>query len=164
MPANQNIDYDYSDYQVFEFEKDSLLITEAKIQSYSAYPEGWCYGEGLVFSRAVINAAITLNALSMEKGFLNTDTFPGPDGGIKLAIYQEDICLEFTINSDLTIIFVREEGENEPSPLSLSLDEAKNKINDFAEEIWSLGCSKANGTTGTVVYGWTTHSSHQLTR
>jgi len=160
--TNQSTEYS-STYFAIGYDEESLLDTSSKIQSYSEYPEGWCYGEGLAFSEATINAAVELNEKSQESGFLITDAFPGPNGDIKFTIYHESIYLEFNVDPNLAVTFVREEGDEETQSANLTLEEAITRIDDFAEEIWSSDFFLSSGTTGSKTVLWITHSNPPLT-
>lgn len=162
MPTNPNIEFS-SYYQTFSIDEESLLDTEAKIESFSQYADGWCYGEGLSFSDEVRQAAIELNNTALLVGLLNTDAFPGPDGEILVSIYHNNINIDIYIFPNLVATFVKEENNTEVErEEEISLDEAEAKIIEFAENIWLSDYSLSTGTTEQKVSGRTGHSNYQL--
>lgn len=149
-------------YNSYKISEENLLTTKTKIQSFSEFPEGWCYGEGLAFSAAVLGIANELYESTKAHGLLTTDAFPGPEGEIRFKIYYKDTCLVFTINPNLMVNYVRENGGQENQPDNITLDKSKRIIQNYAEELWSLDCFQSTGTTGTKTSLKTGHSNHQI--
>lgn len=115
-----------------------VYATEQKILGFAQFHSGWCYGRGQAFSREVIRIAKSLNRKAIAAGFIETDAFPGPEGEVRVTIYREPDYLEFTVNPDLTVNFVREnkDREFEPFPL-LTAQNAEIEIERFSRELWT---------------------------
>jgi hypothetical protein len=75
-------------------------ITVRKISSFLRLVPGWNYGEGDTFNEDIIDRAIELHKLLLSFVFYETDAFPGTDGSIMVTAYDNDDCLEFTIETD----------------------------------------------------------------
>jgi len=109
--------------------------TETRIRSFSALGAGWHYGEGSGFALDVQNAALSMNALAVELGLIETDAFPGIDGGILLTICHGDHYIEFRVETDCRVSFCRELNDQEiEDRAQLSLDEAKQVLRNFRKE------------------------------
>jgi hypothetical protein len=80
-------------------------------------------------------------------GFAETDAFAGADGEIQVAIYHGDVYLEFTVDPDERVRFVREDGEVETARRpNLSLVEAISTLKDS----WTDVCHSSGLSTATT--------------
>lgn len=111
--------------------------TVQKIDGFGELEPGWCYGEGQSFTEDVLDAAIELHQAAAEGGFLRTDAFPGPNGEVRVTIYDEESYYEFTMENDGSITFVHEVNGDERADEHLSLEDAKHKIEELANTKWS---------------------------
>lgn len=103
--------------------------TQKKIWSFKSLTKGWHYGEGVPFTKDLLERAIALNQDALNFGFFETDAFPGISGEIMLVIYHENQDLEFTIETNGQITFVHEiDGEEILYEESLSFEDAKTKM------------------------------------
>lgn len=106
--------------------------TVKKIRSFKQLTQGWSYGEGKPFKDSILNDAISVIREAFNLGFNITDAFPGLDGEVMCTIYHEDHYLEFTLEPDGNVTFVREKSDDEICYLEgLSLQDAKEKIREF---------------------------------
>lgn len=113
--------------------------TIGKVYNFKNLKDGWHYGEGISFQNSTIDNAISLIKQAVKLAFYATDAFPGLDGEIMCTIYFRDHYLEFIIESDGSITFVREEGDEEVCyQEGLSLQDAKEKIKEFRNETWNI--------------------------
>jgi len=131
--------------------KNQINATEKKINSFKALPVGWHYGSGIAPLAKVLDLAIRLNQYAGIMGFEATDAFPGIDGEVLLTVYDGDIYLEFSIEVDGSINYIREQGDKEvDSDDKISLHQAINYI----EKIGILKCrSSARSTRNTTIRG-----------
>lgn len=119
-----------------------------KIKSFRHLPKGWYYGEGVAASQDTVDTAAELHANAMILGLLKTDAFPGINGEIRITVYHGTIYLEFTIETDGLITFVREDYRRvTDSQTNLSLDDALNILRDAGREIWDSFGFSITGTT-----------------
>jgi hypothetical protein len=117
--------------------KNQINATEKKINSFRTLPVGWHYGSGIAPLDKVLDLAIQLNQWAGFMGFEATDAFPDIDGEVLLTVYDGDIYLEFFIEADGSINYIREEGDKEvDSKEKISLHQAINYI----EKIGFLKC------------------------
>jgi hypothetical protein len=117
--------------------KNQINATEKKINSFKALPVGWHYGSGIAPLAKVLDLAIRLNQCAGLMGFEATDTFPGIDGEVMLTVYDGDIYLEFSIEVDGSINYVREQGNEEvDSDDKISLYQAINHIVNIGFSKW----------------------------
>lgn len=115
----------------------ALQTTVRKIRGFAQLKTGWHYGEGIPFEQSILNNAIALNREAIRSGFLETDTFPGLNGEVVLAIYFADHYLEFIIEPNGSITFYYEKGDEEIAyQEGLPLQDAKEKIRQFRAEKW----------------------------
>lgn len=87
--------------------------THQKLHSFKSLDTGWCYGEGVPISDAIVALACQLNDAAWSAGFHATDAFPGIDGGISLTLYQGEDFYEFILKHEGTITFIHERGDQE---------------------------------------------------
>jgi hypothetical protein len=126
--------------------KNQISITEKKINSFKSFPVGWHYGSGIAPVAKVLDLAIHLNKHAGLLGFEATDAFPGIDGEVMLTVYDGDIYLEFSIEVDGSINYIREQGDKEvDSKEKISLHQAINYI----EKIGILKCRSSVRSTRT---------------
>jgi hypothetical protein len=105
--------------------QESLTQTTAKILSFGELPVGWHFGGGVPPAKETIAAALHLNREAEASGFDKTNAFPGIEGEIQVTAHLGALCLEFTIERDGGITFVKEKGGQEIAYESgLTLDEA----------------------------------------
>ena len=95
--------------------KDMSFTTEDKIKGFKNLEKGWHYGRGIKFSDKVINQSLELLEAINLAGYSRTDAFPGLDGEIELAIYNNDVYCVITLESDenwkFNIIFENDDEE-----------------------------------------------------
>lgn len=109
-----------------------------KILDFKDLPEGWHYGEGFPITEKVIKKAITIDKEAFNNCFFETDAFPGINGEIMVTIYYRDYCLEFTIENNGSVTYIREHNDKEVSyEENITFSEALNRIKTFKEEIWN---------------------------
>ena len=109
--------------------KNQINATEKKINSFRNLPVGWHYGSGIAPLAKVLDLAIRLNQCAGLMGFEATDAFPGIDGEVLLTVYDGDVYLEFSIEVDGSINYIREQGDKEvDSDDKISLLQAINYI------------------------------------
>jgi hypothetical protein len=117
--------------------KNPISATEQKINSFKDLPIGWHYGSGIPPSDKILALANQLNRYAGLMNFEATDAFPGIDGEVMLTVYDGDIYLEFSIELNGLINYVREQSDEEvDSREQISLHEAINYI----EKIGILKC------------------------
>jgi hypothetical protein len=109
--------------------QESLAQTTAKILSFRELPVGWHFGGGVPPMNETIAAALKLNQEAEASGFDKTNAFPGIEGEIQVTAYLGALCLEFTIERDGGITFVKEQDDRELFYESgLTLDEAITRL------------------------------------
>jgi len=127
--------------------KNQINATEKKISSFKSLPVGWHYGSGIPPSDKVLLLAGRLNSCAGLMGFEDTDVFPGIDGEIMLTVYDGDIYLEFLIEVDGLINYIREQGDKEvDSKEKISLLQAINYIVNIGISKWRLSVSSIRST------------------
>lgn len=124
----------HADWQHWKLTKsEPVNVTKDKIESFRSLEAGWNYGEGLSIDPEIISMAIDLNQYALNKGFWETDAFPGPDGSLRVTVYEEKDYLEFTIKADKKVTFIHEIGEEEKDSAELTIDNSKIKISDLSD-------------------------------
>jgi len=127
--------------------KNQINATEKKINSFKFLPVGWHYGNGIPPSDKVLGWASRLNLYAELAGFEATDVFPGIDGEIMLTVYHGDIYLEFSIEVDGSINYIREQGDKEvDSKENISLHQATSYIEKIGILKWRLSESSIQNT------------------
>lgn len=127
--------------------KNQINATEKKINSFRNLPVGWHYGSGIAPLAKVLDLAIKLNQWAGSMGFEATDAFPGIDGEVMLTVYDGDIYLEFSIEVDGSINYIREEGDKEiDSKEKISLHQAINYIKKIGLSKWRLSVQSTRNT------------------
>src|SRR5215813_12463453 len=86
-----------------------VAATTAKIRGFAKVPEGWHYGSGGPPPRLSILRAVIINENALAFGF-ETQAFLGVDREVQVTVDHDSSHLQFTIATDLTIEFVREEA------------------------------------------------------
>ncbi|MGH9842264.1 MAG: hypothetical protein ACREEM_26230 [Blastocatellia bacterium] len=114
--------------------QDHVAQTTAKILGFGELPVGWHYGGGVPPAEPTIAAALRLNREAEELGFEKTNAFPGIEGEIQVTAYLGSLCLEFTVERDGGITFVKEQDDQEIAYESaLTLDEAIGRLHAVDE-------------------------------
>ena len=109
--------------------QERLAQTTAKILGFAELPVGWHYGGGVPPAETTITAALKLNREAEASGFDKTNAFPGIEGEIQVTAYLGALCLEFTIERDGGITFVKEQDDQELAYESgLTLEEAMGRL------------------------------------
>jgi len=127
--------------------KSQINTTEKKITSFKDLPVGWHYGSGVPPSDKALTLASRLNSCAGIMGFEATDAFPSIDGEIMLTVYDGDIYLEFFIEVDGSINYIREQGDKEvDSEEKISLLQAINYIVNIGISKWRLSVSSIRST------------------
>ncbi len=115
--------------------QERLTQTTAKILSFGELPVGWHYGGGVPPAKETIAAALKLNEEAEASGFDKTNAFPGIEGEIQVTAYFGALCLEFTIERDGGITFVKEKDDQEIAyEPTLTLDEAIDRLRTVGSE------------------------------
>jgi len=123
---------------------------EDKIWSFLNLPKGWHYGSGFPPSKRTVNNALRINELAQLYG-LRTDAVPGIEGEIQVICFSGDDTLEFTIESDGRVTFVREQKGQEVLYIeNLSIEEAIEKLCDYGEKLCDLSASSTQITTSST--------------
>jgi hypothetical protein len=113
-------------------------LAKRKILGFSQLEEGWCFDEGISFSKEILHKALDLYQVSQISNFTSTDAFPGLCGEITLALYHGEHYYEFTMESDFSVTFIHEIGEETGEYTDqLSISEAKKKILKLGVASWS---------------------------
>jgi hypothetical protein len=113
-------------------------LVKQKILDFSQLEEGWCFDEGISFSKEILHKALELYQVSQISNFTSTDAFPGLCGEITLALYRGEHYYEFTIEPDFSVTFIHEIGEETCEYTDqLSISEAKKKILKLGVASWS---------------------------
>lgn len=84
-----------------------------KIKDFETLRAGWCYGEGMQFSKQSIDSAMLVALSLLQHGFGQLDAFPGINGEIRVTAYDGDSYFEFTIDPDDAVTFVCERNGKE---------------------------------------------------
>lgn len=116
--------------------KDNELTIKEQLLSYSLFKNGWNFGEGVVFDDKIINLAIDLSNVLIQKfGEKRVKPFPGSNGEILIRLYFPKDYYEFIIESDKTITFIYEKNNKEIEYKdNLSYDEIIDIINNTSKE------------------------------
>ena len=121
--------------------------TEKKIRDFKKLEKGWNYGEGEPFNVSILDNAISLIHEAFNLAFYTTDAFPGLNGEVMCTIYHGEHYLEFILEPDGSVTFSHEKGEEEICyQEGLSLQDAKEKIEEFGKEIWNTYASSIRNT------------------
>ena len=125
------------------------LETTKKISRFLELPRGWHYGRGVSPSRGVVRDALRLHFGAVMMGFTETDAFVGAEGEVQVTFYRGPLYLEFTLDPDEGVRFVREDGDTETARIpNLSLAEALSILKDSWMDVCHLsGLSTAETTT-----------------
>jgi len=127
--------------------KNQINTTQKKINSFKALPVGWHYGSGIAPLAKVLDLAIQLNQCAGLMGFEATDASTGIDGEVMLTVYDGDIYLEFSIEVDCSINYIREQGDKEvDSEEKISLLQAINYIVNIGLSKWRLSVQSTRNT------------------
>ncbi len=104
-----------------------------KLRGFAELPKGWCYGEGIAPSAAVIGWGERLAIALLRSGFCELDAFPGLHGEVRVTAYTADDYVELTVETP-TAVSVRYERhetvryEHEDLPPAVALAQIKNTI------------------------------------
>lgn len=129
----------------------SVSTTPYKIRNFGTVPRGWHSGQGVHASREIIGDALRFYERATRLGLTETDAFLGTNGEVRLTIYSHSIYLEFTVELNRLVTFVREEnGQETDFRENLSIDEALTILDKTGRELWALYASSTTGTTTTV--------------
>jgi hypothetical protein len=108
--------------------------TTEKISSFGSLQSGWNFGEGEPSRPDLIQKAIEIDNLAHNLGFNKTDAFPGPDGEVRLCVYEACVYLEFTLELDGTITIISEIEGVETEKIG-SMDSAREALRTL--NIWN---------------------------
>lgn len=109
--------------------------TKKHLESFTALPTGWHYGQGVAASRPHIRQAVSLLSAADSLGFTRFNAFPGIEGEVQLTIYDEANFYAFTIEPSCGITVLHERDREEVFyQEGLSLISALTKLEDFAFE------------------------------
>lgn len=122
------------------------LDTRQKILRFVGFPAGWKYGAGQVPSLLTARMALRINrAAAMAR--LETDAFLGVDGEIRVTVYHRRSYLQFTVEENGLVEFVREEGNEETVREVLNSEDALLTLRNFELELWHSSVSSTATTT-----------------
>lgn len=123
------------------------LETANKIIRFLTFPAGWKYGAGEAPSPLIVKMALSVNRTASMAG-LETDAFLGVDGEVRVTVYHRLTYLQFTIEEDGLIEYVREDGNEEVERIpKLSLERALSILGNFELELWHSSVSSTVRTT-----------------
>lgn len=124
------------------------LETASKILQFLSFPPGWKYGVGEAPSLATVGIALSLNRKASIAG-LETNAFLGTDGEVRVNVYHRLTYLQFTIEDDGLIEYVRENGNEEVARIPrITLQRALAILETFELELWH---SFASSTVTTMI-------------
>jgi hypothetical protein len=125
--------------------------TARKIRHFRLVQSGWHYGEGVPPSPHVINVALEILAHVAMTGFADTDAFLGVNGEVRVTIYSRSTYLEFTVEPNETISYVREDHDREIDyrPV-ISINDVFSILSETGRELWASFGFSTTGTTITV--------------
>lgn len=127
-----------SSSSTFTSELDEEIL--AKLNQFKDLEYGWSYGEGNPINGNVIEKAKTL--VKVGNFFISdVDAFAGTNGQVLIVFYDNDRCIEFTINEDLRIDAAIENGigydfEVIDEKYNITLKEAEHIIKKFKLNEW----------------------------
>ncbi len=114
-----------------------LPETEKKIRSFGSLPKGWHCGEGGPVRHTTITKALRLLSIAGGLGYTETDAFAGVSGEAMLTIYSGKTYLEFTVEPDESVTFIREEdGEEVEYKEGLTVEEAADELIEARTSSW----------------------------
>ncbi len=117
-----------------------------KIKDFETLRAGWCYGEGMQFSKQSIDSAMLVALSLLQHGFGQLDAFPGINGEIRVTAYDGDSYFEFTIDPDDAVTFVCERnGKELDYRAGLSIRDCLSMIPGHERCLWNLFESSTPG-------------------
>jgi len=90
--------------------------TAEKIISFGSLAPGWHYGNGGPINSKTIDLALAIYWQFFLGGLEETDAFPGADGEVMVTAYFDAHYLEVIVESDDTMSFTYEVGDEEMLP------------------------------------------------
>jgi hypothetical protein len=107
----------------------------SKIRSFEKLKKGWCHGRGVAPVPQTIERALELHNAMLRYGFTHADVFPGENGEIQLNLYYRNHYLEFILECDGHVTFVREDDDTEMEFIeNMSTSQAKQKIQELCKK------------------------------
>jgi hypothetical protein len=126
-----------SSFEFFLFDEGSNTTID-KIRRFSYFPVGWHFGEGVSIPPRAIETAVAFERSAKNLGFRETDAFPGIAGEVRIAIYEGEDYLEFTVEPDDSITYVRElNGTELEYHEGLTLQDAETRLLRYRKESWA---------------------------
>ena len=108
------------------------MIVLEKLRSFGAKSEGWHYGEGTEFSRAVIESAEAVVLCGQLLGFDEMDVFPGISGEVLVTCYRFGHCIEIEVDVQsgqrFAVSLERPAGEQTEPAWFENLEQVKNEL------------------------------------
>lgn len=80
-----------------------------KLRRFGDLPDGWSHGRGIGISQGVIAKAYEILSFGTQLQ-LRAEVFAGLEGEVAVALYQSDVCVQVTVNPDLSMGLRVEKG------------------------------------------------------
>jgi len=93
-------DYAVSFQSIVGLSTNTQSEVERKISSFAALLDGWDYGRGGPISQATLDSAFEWNRFFRQRGFLQTDAFPGGDREVVITAGFGDHDIELIVEPD----------------------------------------------------------------
>lgn len=123
------------------------LETTNKIRGFLKYPAGWHFGAGAPPALDRIKDALILNNAAAQAG-LDTNAFLGTEGEVRVTVYYGRIYLQFTVEDNDFVEYVREDSEIETARTPrLRLEDALSILENFENELCLSSVSSTATTT-----------------
>jgi hypothetical protein len=123
------------------------LETANKIRRFLKYPNGWHFGAGAPPSLDRVRDALILNNAAAKAG-LDTNAFLGTEGEVRVTVYLGGTYLQFTLEDDNFVEYVREDREVETVRTPrLRLVDALSILDTFENELCLSSVSSTATTT-----------------
>jgi hypothetical protein len=108
-----------------------------KLSEFRLLKKGWHFGEGEPLSEENIALCEALLHTSKSNRLVIYDVFPGINGEVRFTIYEGNEYLEFTIEDNGQIVYLRETNDIESDyQENLTVDDAKQIIRSFSQKLW----------------------------
>lgn len=121
----------------YTLEEAYIHPTLRKIERFRNFVAGWHYNEGVPFKEDTLSLAIQIHEMSIDQGLYETDAFPGIDGEIMITIYHYNQYLEFTVEQNGQISYVKEIGDEEVAgEEKITTNTIKSLLITLREDVW----------------------------
>ena len=107
----------------------NISDTITKLKSFASLPQGWRFGEGGPISSDAITLGVNWVKYAESVGITRANAFAGPDLEIAVTFYRDDRSIEITLESDRSITFAEDCGDEQLTFVeNLGLEQVINKI------------------------------------